>query len=122
MGDFSAVVSCHSQFLLGICPQGQGNTLVGLLWSSVMEQSLSARSQSIAWLARLGTLTLVIAIPPLQALGMCGVQNPSGHLAGKVNEGPVGGKNAEAGSGPRDILVTWNFLVAGAIPKQTVTG
>lgn len=32
VGDFSVVVSCHSQFLLGICPQGQGNTLVGLFW------------------------------------------------------------------------------------------
>lgn len=71
----------------------------------------------------MGTLTLVIVIPFLQALGMCGVQNPSGHLAGKVHEeGLAGGKIAEAGSGPRDNLVTWNFLVAGAIPKQTVTG
>lgn len=125
MGDFSAIVSYYSQFLLEICPQGQGNTLVGLVWPSVffLEQSFSARRQSIVWLARLGTLILVIAIPPLQALGMCVVQNPSGHLAGKVHEeGIAGGKNAEAGSGPRDILVTWNFLVAGAIPKQTVTG
>lgn len=125
MGDFSVVVSCHSQFLLGICPQGQGNTLVGLVWPSVffLEQSLSARRQSTAWLARLGTLTLVTALPPLQALGMCVVQNPSGHLAGKVHEeGIADGKNAEAGSGLRDILVTWNFLVAGAIYKQTVAG
>lgn len=123
MGDFSVLYLATVSSCWESAHRARETLWLASFGALFLEQSLSARRRSIAWLARLGTLPLVIALPPLQALGMCVVQNPSGHLAGKVHEeGTASGRNAEAGSGPRDILVTWNFLVAGAISKQTVAG